>query len=118
MAAGRYDITIEQGATFKRTLYWKDSADSPIDLTGYSARMRVKDKVGGTTILNLTTSNGGIQLATPAAGRIDLLATAGQTEQIKQKKGVYDLELVSPSATPEVTRVVQGTVTISREVTD
>ena len=118
MAAGRYDITIEQGATFKRTLYWKDSASTPINLTGYSARMRVKDKIGGTTLLNLTTSNGGITLATPTTGRIDLVATATQTEAIKQKKGVYDLELVSASATPEVTRVVQGTVTISREVTD
>lgn len=118
MAAGRYDITIEQGATFKRTLYWQDSKSTPINMTGYSARMRVKDKVGGSTLLNLTTSNGGIVLATPTQGRIDLLATASQTEAIKLKKGVYDLELVSGAATPEVTRIVQGTVTISREVTD
>lgn len=118
MAAGRYDITIEQGATFKRTLYWQDSTGSPINLDGYAARMRVKDKIGGKTLLDLTTSNGGISIATPIAGRIDLFATAVQTESIKYKKGVYDLELVAEAATPEITRVIEGKVTISREVTD
>lgn len=115
MAAGRYDLTIEQGATFKRTLLWQSSAATPINITGWTARMQVKDRIGGTTLLNLTTENGGITLV-GATGSISLLASATQTSAIKQKKGVYDLELQSNSATPEVTRLVSGNVVISPEV--
>jgi hypothetical protein len=116
MAAGRYDLTIEQGATFKRSLTWKTSTATPVNVTGYTARMRVKNKVGGTTVLHLTTENGGITLG-GAAGTISLLATATQTSAIAIKKGVYDLELASNAATPEVTRLISGQVVLSPEVT-
>ena len=43
MAAGLYDITIEQGATFQMNLTWKDSTGSPVNITGYTARMQVRE---------------------------------------------------------------------------
>ena len=42
MAAGIYDIIIEQGATFTLSATWKDSAGAAINLTSYSARMQVR----------------------------------------------------------------------------
>jgi hypothetical protein len=114
MAAGRYDITCEQGATFARTLQWLDENEAPIDLTGYTARMHVRKTVkSATTLIELTTANGRITL-TPADGKLDLLLTATLTAAITDG-GVYDVELVSPGGV--VTRILEGKFTLSREVT-
>lgn len=115
MTAVNYDITIEQGATFQLNLVWKAPAGTPIDLTGYTARMQVREKVTSTTpLLTLTTENGGIALG-GAAGTIAVTAAATLTDDIAVKRGVYDLELVS--AGDVVTRLIEGCVTVSPEVT-
>jgi hypothetical protein len=115
MAAAKYNILIEQGATFQLNLLWKDSAGTPIDLSGYTARMQVRRKVDSpTTLLSLTTENGGIALG-GITGTIAVVAQATATDDISEKIGVYDLELVDGSGV--VTRLVEGCVTISPEVT-
>lgn len=115
MTAGVYDITIEQGATFRLNLEWVDSNSDPVDLTGYTARMQVRRRYASTeAALNLTTENGGIVLG-GAAGTILIEAAAGATDDIDFKIGVYDLEL--EAADGFVTRLLQGAVTISPEVT-
>ena len=42
MASGRYDITAEQGVTFKLHLLYKDCNDTSIDLNNFTARMQVR----------------------------------------------------------------------------
>lgn len=88
--------------------------DTPADLTGFAARMSIKDKVGGTELLSLTTVNGKIVLDA-VARTITLILTATETAALLFPKGVYDLELVSP--TGFVTAVLSGAVTVSKEVT-
>jgi hypothetical protein len=57
MAAGRYSFVIEQGATTNFQINWKDESDSPIDLTGYHARMQIRPGVESDTIyLSLSSS--------------------------------------------------------------
>ena len=87
---------------------------TPHDLTGYVARMTIKDKIGGTELLSLTTENGRIVIDT-VAHSVTLLITAADTAAITWSKGVYDLELVSPSG--EVTSLLDGRVTATFEVT-
>lgn len=115
MAAATHNITIEQGATFRLDLLWKDSTGAPVNLSGYSARMQVRQKITDTAkLLDLSTGNGAITLG-GAAGTISVVAAATATDDITAKQGVYDLELESGSGV--VTRLVQGCVTISPEVT-
>lgn len=115
MAAVNYDILIEQGATFQLELVWKDANNTPINLTGYTARMQVREKVNApTTLLNLTTENGGITLG-GALGTVQVRAAATLTDDITVRRGVYDLEVVSAGGI--VTRLIEGAVTISPEVT-
>lgn len=109
---GSYDFTIYQGATFSRVLTWKDDSDNLINLTGYTARMQIRQRVGGDVLTTLTTENGGITLG-GAAGTITLTISATNTAAITMD-GVYDLEMVSGST---VTRLLQGSVTLSKEVT-
>jgi len=115
MAAAQYDITIEQGATFRLDLVWRDSNNNPVDLNGYSARMQVRASYTDSVVqLNLTSSNGAIVLG-GALGTIVVTGAATATDDIPIRAGVYDLELEASDGT--VTRLVQGKVRISPEVT-
>lgn len=120
MTAGALNITIEQGTTFRKKLTWADDitfplAGSPIDITGYTARMHIREEVDSTTTeLELTTVNGRIILG-GANGEIDLLVDDATTAALTLESGVYDLELISGAGV--VTRIVEGTYTLSLEVT-
>lgn len=114
MTAGIYDITIEQGATFQMNLTWKDNLGSPINISGYSARMQVRTSYEAEgTLVSLTSSGGDIVLG-GALGTIAITIAASVTQGLQIDEGVYDLELVNGLT---VTRLLQGRATISREVT-
>lgn len=87
---------------------------TPHDLTGYTARMAIKTKVGGTVLLSLTTENGGIAL-NDSAKTITLSITATATAALTWTSGVYDLELISPTGV--VTSLMTGSVSVKPEVT-
>lgn len=113
--AAEHDITIEQGATFQLNLVWRDASNTPIDLTGYTARMQVKRRYADTTpLLNFTTENGAITLG-GTNGTVQVVGLATVTDDVPAKVCVYDLELVSP--TGFVKRLVQGTAVVTPEVT-
>lgn len=87
---------------------------TPAALAGFTARMSIKDKVGGTQLLRLDTTNAGIALD-DVAKTITLTITATATAALTFSKGVYDLELVS--STGVVTALLAGKVTVTNEVT-
>jgi len=115
MAAGNYDITIEQGATFMLSLVWKDTEGDPIDVSGCVARMQIRKTYNSEPVFSLTTdSDGGIELG-GLAGTIEIEIPAEQTELIDIRRGYYDLEIEFSNGV--VTRLIQGGVDVSREVT-
>jgi hypothetical protein len=87
---------------------------TPKDLAGYVGRLTIKTKVGGTELLALTTANGGIEV-NATDKYIEIIISAADTESIDWKKGVYDLEMESP--TGEVTSLLNGAFTVTKEVT-
>lgn len=115
MSAGIYDIYIEQGATYNQPLVWKDSSGTTVNVTGYTARMQIRKTVDATTIiLTLTTENGRITVG-GSNGLITLLVSATDTAALTSFCGVYDLEVISPTGV--VTRLLEGQVEVSKEVT-
>jgi hypothetical protein len=115
MAAASHDFTIEQGVTTSKSFVWKDSEGTVIDLTGYSARMQIRASIDSTsTLLSATNANGQLVI-TAAQGKVTLTLTATETAALDFSTGVYDLELVSGAGV--VTRLVEGSVTLSKEVT-
>lgn len=88
--------------------------NTPGDLTGCAARMSIKDKVGGTVLLSLTTENGGIVID-PAALTITLFISDDDAAAITWKKGVYDTEIIT--ATGRVIELLAGAVTVKTEIT-
>jgi hypothetical protein len=116
MALGNtYNMTIDQGATFELRVTWKDPDGVPINLSGYTARMQIRDTYSSATPLVSITSGSGITLG-GTAGTVDLLIPAETTSALNAPlSGVYDLEIVNGGTV--VTRLIQGTVTITAEVT-
>jgi len=113
MTAGTWNPTIEQGADWTVELTWADDG-TPIDLTGYTARMSLRHSARDTVSIHLDTTNGRISLG-GAAGTITLSLTAAETAEIPAHNHPYDLEVVNPDG--RVVRLVQGIATVSREQT-
>jgi hypothetical protein len=117
MSASRYDITIEAGATFSLQVTWKDPAGNPIDLSGYSARMKVKSAFGGTTYFSLTHASGIVLGGVAGTIGVTISATATATAiGSSPVTAVYDLELESGGGT--VTRLIEGKAFLKPEVTN
>lgn len=114
MKAGTYNITVDQGTDWSEVYTVKNSNDTPVNLTGYTARMHVRrDYDATTTLVELTTENGRIALG-GAAGTITLTLSAAVTAGIT-RSGVYDIELVSAGGL--VYRPLRGDFVLRREVT-
>jgi len=115
MTAGIYNFTIDQGAQYTTQIIWADSSGNPINLTGYTAAMQLRLQAASPnpSALNLTSSNGGITI-TPLAGEMDILMTSAQTGSLDPGFYVYDLEIALGSV---VTRIIQGQITVSAQVT-
>tara|TARA_Y100001937_G_C7065002_1_gene305606 strand:+ start:186 stop:596 length:411 start_codon:yes stop_codon:yes gene_type:complete len=132
MAAGNYSFTIEQGATTDFELVYRDSNSNPVDLTGYQAKMQLKDSIGGSsTFLTLSSSltpdgtglnlngSGGNNASKPlTSGSIGIFISHVTSSNLTFGTAVYDLEIVSGSGnTAVVTRLLQGKINLSKEVT-
>ena len=114
MAAGTYNITIEQGAKWSRVLTVATDAE-PWDLTGWDARMQIRKKVGGDLYAELTVGDG-ITLGGDE-GTITLTLGATTTAALTFSQGRYDLELIPPAGEDDALRLLQGVVILSKEVT-
>jgi len=125
MAAGRYSFVIEQGATLNLELQYKDASGNPIDLTNYSGKMQIRPTVGSSDViatlsssrdtdgtgLNFSGSNG---TTPPTSGSIGVFISAASSSLFNFNEAVYDLEIYSGSI---VTRILEGKVKLSKEVT-
>ncbi len=91
MPAAYWKIVIEQGATWRRVLTLSD-ADGPIDLTGYSARLQIRESVESPTPLYALTSDpgGGITLG-PGTGQMTLKVAAAVSAAWSWRHGLYNL---------------------------
>ena len=130
MSAGRYPLLLEQGTTIDFEFQYQDSNGTPVDLSGYGARMQIRPSVASTTVyLTLSSSlqpdgtglnmSGSTPYKPPTSGTIGVYISSCTSSLFAFDEGVYDLEIYAPSATgcPTVSRLLQGPVKISKEVT-
>lgn len=114
MAAGKYNLRIEQGATLDKLFTTVLPNGNPANYTGYTARMQIrKDWRDSTVALELSTANGRIELG-GTLGTVRLIVAAADTMALT-RGGVYDIELVSSGGV--VTRFLQGKVILDPNVT-
>lgn len=115
--SGLHNIIADQGATFSYTVTWKDAKRTPINVTGYTARMHVRTSETATSVvLALTTENGRIAITSAQGGEFTLTISATDMALIAEDKYVYDLEIVAP-VTGVVTRLLYGNFVVRAEIT-
>lgn len=88
--------------------------NAPIDLTGYTARMQIRNKLEDTTFIDeYTTTNGRIVIDLVTSSII-ILVEPSVTATYTFNSAIYSIELVSGST---VTSLASGTITLIREIT-
>tara|TARA_B100001564_G_C20645019_1_gene674011 strand:- start:356 stop:691 length:336 start_codon:yes stop_codon:yes gene_type:complete len=110
MSAGTYNFTIEQGTTFSRVLTLQENS-SAMNLTGYSVASQMRSTHDSSTVV--ATFSGSVTNA--SSGQITLSLTNSQTSAIEEAIYVYDVEITSGAGA--VTRILEGNVTVTPEVT-
>lgn len=110
VTAGRYDLVIEQGATWRKVFDYQNPNGTIYPLTGWTGRMQIRRRhASADPLVTITPSIDG------PAGRVTVALTAVQTAALPMGRSVYDLELVAPGG--DVTRFIEGSVIVDPETT-
>lgn len=88
---------------------------TPVDLNGYTARMSIKDRVGGTLLTTLTTENGGIAINNTTKTITLTISAVDSAALVPRLGAAYELEMVSAGGV--VTMLLRGELDIVAEVT-
>jgi hypothetical protein len=113
--AGQKNFEVDQNATFSFIVEYKDSNGLPIDLTGATAKMQVRDQKGGTKLaFSLTSPSGGITID-PTNGKLTIKITPTQTSKLFYPKSSYDIMVTDSNANK--IKLLEGYMTLSRSVT-
>ena len=115
MSAASYDFQIEQGTTVSVPVVWTDSTGAAINLAGYSARMQLRQSASSPNVLLELSSVLGTLVITPSTGTIVISMSATVTAGFTWNRAKYDLEVTSASGV--VTRLIEGQITVSAEIT-
>lgn len=113
MSAGIYNLEIEQGATFERLITLNTSTSgSPLNLTEYTGKAQIRRGYGSSEVTVEFT----VTFLEPRSnGQLRISLTSTQTSALSPLYSyVYDLEITKSGV---VTRVLQGTIIVSPEVT-
>jgi hypothetical protein len=109
MATSR-NLTIDQGSTYSISIELSDALGNSLDLSGYTIRAQLRKSYGSNTFTEFTSSSG----INPENGVITLSLTSEQTGALRPGRYVYDIEIENED---EVTRVLEGIITVTPEVT-
>jgi len=107
---GRYNITVINSTTFALSPSWLID-NVPVNLTGYSADMQVRD-ISNNLVVEMSTANGKITL-TAATGTINITLTATQTSAVNLPAGNYTYALNVTDPSSNVYQILQGAFTVT-----
>ena len=103
-------IVIDQGTTFTLTVNVSDANNNSLNLTGYTLRSQMRKSYATNTFVAFTVTS-----EAPISGDLTISLTGSQTSAIKSGRYVYDIEIVDLEE--NVTRVLEGIITVTPEVT-
>lgn len=111
MAAGTYNLTVEQGVDLALQISVKDSTGATYSLTGSSAAAQIRDDYNGALLASFTAVTN-----TGTPGVLALTLSAATASSLPLSGGKWDLLLTTSAGTK--VRLINGSVTISGEVTE
>jgi len=128
VAPATLNFSVRKGSTLRRTITWysdpvwldaqktkiDEDNSTPLNLTGYTGRMQVRDKRTGTLVYTLTTENGGLSFG-GAAGTITFYLSDADTDTPAYDKCKYDLEVINTIG--DVIPLIAGAFVLVDQVT-
>ena len=118
------NLTLDQGADFTATVDVKQADGQAFNLTNHTARGQIRKNFSTsneTAAFICTVPNptlGQITLKLPNANVVDgTTVTQVGTNSIEPGRYLYDIEIEDASSPAIVTRVVQGTITVTGGIT-
>ena len=111
MAAGTYDIVVDQGSDFSIEIAISQH-DSAVALTTHSSRAQLRPSPTSST----KTADFTCAITNAAAGKLTMSLSNSQTAAIAAGKYYYDIELVN-TGSGVVTRLLQGVARVTPELT-
>jgi hypothetical protein len=111
MSAATYNFNLDQGSDFALDMVMKEDGVVK-DLTGYSARAQMRRTRDAAEVTATFTCS----IPTPAAGTIKMEMSNSTSGAIAAGAYFYDLEIYT-SSDAYVLRLLQGQVTVTREIT-
>jgi hypothetical protein len=113
--AVKKNFEVDQNATFNfQVQYTQENELTPIDLTGATAKMQVRDVQSGSKIAFTLTQTSGITINGPL-GTLDIKMTPTQTNKLFYPKSVYDIMVIDTNGNK--IKLLEGFMTLSRSVT-
>ena len=109
----RYDYEFWQGDTFAPGTLTASVSGTPINFTGYSAKIEIRNAISDELVLTLTSPSSGITLS--SAGVITITMTAAQTSPLIGQYN-YDLQITDPNSL--VCTYTFGTMTVVSDSTN
>jgi hypothetical protein len=108
--AAKADIVIDQGTTFITSLNLTNDAGDVLNLSGFTAEGQVRRWYTSSTAIDFN-----IAIPEPTNGIITLSLTANQTLGMTYGRYVYDV--ITIDSQNNITRIVEGMLTVTPEVT-
>lgn len=102
------NLFIDQGTTYSTKLKLADTDGNGVNLTGYSATGQIRKHYTSSNSVSFTTSLNSL-------GDVVLSLTANATANMAAGRYVYDIELTD--TTGRISRIIEGIVTITPNVT-
>ena len=103
------NLVIEQGTDFSALIDVDTPDGDEFDLSGYTAAAQMRKNYASLTAHDFVTS------VSASQGQIELKMSNLVSNEIEPGRYLYDVEMTSPSG--EITRVVEGTVTVTPGIT-
>lgn len=111
MSAARYNLVIDQGSDFAINFTVKEDGSAK-NLTGYSARAQMRTSKTASSVAATFTC----AISTPANGTVTMSLPNATSSALTAGTYVYDLEIFTAN-NATVTRLLQGSVDLTQEVT-
>lgn len=104
------NLYVDAGSTYSNIITLAASNGQPLNLTGYTVASQMRKSFQSSTSYSFTAT-----VYDALAGKIRLTLTDEQSALIPAGRWLYDVEITSSSGV--TTRVVEGVVTVSPQIT-
>jgi hypothetical protein len=103
------NLFIDQGSDYSNIVTVVASNGQPLNLAGFTVKSQIRKSYGSSVAYNFTPS------LLPSIGKIRLQLSSAESELIPAGRYLYDVEITSDTGIK--TRVVEGIVTVTPQIT-